>query len=285
MTVVATLRASLVTAQIVQFDFTAPIDDVLLEPRGHWLDLCLTPRLRNARACFPNHWHARRFEPLGDTYLVPQGTALHARGDSGSHSALICLLHSDPILRWFEDDLQWMDGRLTASLDIRNLNVRSLLLRLAQEARHPGFAHETLAELLAGQLLIELARHYQWAPAERTAGPMAPWRLRLIDDRLADQRPPPTLTELAKLCRLSIRQLTRSFRASRGCSIGDYITRHRLQRAQLLLSGEQSIKTISYSMGFASSAAFCYAFRRATGRSPGDYRRQIRRSSRRFPES
>ena len=49
-----------------------------------------------------------------------------------------------------------------------------------------------------------------------SGGRLAPWRLKVIDDRLRDAHTAPTLTELAALCYLSVRQLTRSFRESRG---------------------------------------------------------------------
>jgi len=101
---------------------------------------------------------------------------------------------------------------------------------------------------------------------------LAPWRLRIIDDRLAACRAAPTLTELAGLCRLSVRQLTRGFRASRGCSIGEYVARSQLDHAKQLLATEESIKSIAYSMGFTSPSNFSTAFRRATGQTPRQFR-------------
>jgi AraC family transcriptional regulator len=103
-------------------------------------------------------------------------------------------------------------------------------------------------------------------------GELARWRLRLIDERLHDVEQIPTLSELAALCKLSARQLTRGFRASRGCSIGAYVAGRRIERAKQLLASDQSIKTVAYSLGFTSSSAFCFAFRRATGITPGEFR-------------
>jgi AraC family transcriptional regulator len=97
----------------------------------------------------------------------------------------------------------------------------------------------------------------------------------MIEERLREVRSPPTLTELAELCGLSIRQLTRGFRASRGCSIGDYIARTRMDNAKRLLGQGESIKSIAFSMGFGSPSGFCYAFRRATGSTPRQFRTQV----------
>src|SRR3546814_18606710 len=67
---------------------------------------------------------------------------------------------------------------------------------------------------------IELARYCERINDVQSGGGLSSWRLRLIDERLHEGRDAPTLTELAELCKLSVRQLTRGFRASRGCSIG-----------------------------------------------------------------
>jgi AraC family transcriptional regulator len=76
-----------------------------------------------------------------------------------------------------------------------------------------------------------------------------------------------------------VRQLTRGFRASRGCSIGDYIASRRLDHAKQLLATGQSVKAIAYSLGFASPSSFCFAFRRATGQTPREFRNGLTRTT------
>lgn len=276
MTVEAALNAPKLKANLIRFQFSSPIDQVLVDNNSHWIDFSLTPRLQNARACYPDHWDARHFEPLGDIYFVPAKHTLHARGDVGGHKAMICLLDSKQEQAWFEQELDWTDHKLKASLDIRNVNIRNLLVRLGQEAQHPGFASEMMAELLAGQLVIELARHYAGLDEDSSvSGKLAPWRLKLIEERLVDLSSTPNLSELAKLCNLSVRQLTRSFRASCGQSIGDYVIQKRIEKAKLLLEKCHSVKQVAYDVGFSSPAAFSYAFRRACGESPGEYRKRV----------
>ena len=150
--------------------------------------------------------------------------------------------------------------------------------RLGQELRYPGFARELMAELIAGQIAVELCRYCAAIDEAPGAGGLASWRLRLIDERLAEVREAPTLTELAKLCSMSVRQLTRGFRASRGCSIGDYITQSRIDTAKRLLANEDSIKAIARAMGFASASSFSYAFRRGAGVTPRQFRTRVARS-------
>jgi AraC family transcriptional regulator len=95
---------------------------------------------------------------------------------------------------------------------------------------------------------------------------------------LKEVREPPTLAELAGLCKLSVRQLTRGFRTSRGCSIGDHVAHSRLDNAKQLLSTEQSVKAIAYSLGFSSPSSFSYAFRRSVGETPRQFRQRMLRA-------
>jgi AraC family transcriptional regulator len=182
--------------------------------------------------------------------------------------------------RWSEDEPDWTDRLLESNLDLDNERLRAPLLRLAEELRHPGLASDALAELLLGQAAIELARHCAALKDPPAASGLSAWRLRLIDERLLEVRAPPTLDELARLCGLSPRQLTRGFRASRGASIGAHIAARRAEFAKRLLATDESLKSIAHSLGFASHSSFTAAFRRATGMTPRQFRQQLARKAR-----
>lgn len=272
LTVEAEVRAPLATVQLVQLHVIDPIDLVMFDRDTYWLDLCLEPR-PNGGACYLDHWLTHRFERVGNVFLLPPGETVQHRCDGGrSHASILCHLRAEPMRKWLDGDLQWTDRRLEASLDITDATIRGLLLRLAEEMRHPGFASEMLVELIAGQLAIELARYFACFDKAPVSGKLASWRLQRIDERLREVRDVPTLDELAALCRLSVRQLTRGFRASRGCSIGDYVVNSRIDHAKRLLASDQSVKAVAYSLGFPSPSGFCFAFRRATGMTPGEFR-------------
>ncbi len=276
LTIDAEIRVPVAKAQLVHFHMAGPADNLLRDEEAYWLDLCLTPRPPNARACYPDRWSPHRFERLGNVFLVPAGESMQARSDGNiSQASILCHLHPEPIRKWFDGDLQWTDRRLGSSLDIPDATIRSLLLRLAAELRHPGFASPTLVELIAAQLAIEVSRYCASITEHTGCRGLAPWRLRLIDERLQEVRLAPTLTDLADLCQLSVRQLTRGFRASRGCSIGDHVAASQLDHAKRLLASDQSVKAVSYSLGFASPSAFCFAFRRAAGQTPRQYRQEV----------
>ncbi len=281
MTVDAELSVPTATVQVVRFDIANPGENSVCRD-FYWLDLAVTPR-NNARACFKNHWAPHRFEPLGRVFMAPPDEIMRVRGDSGSQVSILCLLQRDMFQRWLGHDFEWTGRRLEATLSVPSEEVQNLLLRLGQEARNPGFASHAYSEAMAVQIAIELNRYYLSLDKECASGGLAGWRLRMIDERLREVRSPPTLSELASLCGLSIRQLTRGFRASRECSIGDYIARTRIDNAKRLLASGESVKAIAYSMGFGSPSGFCYAFRRATGHTPRQYRMQLTASSGTLP--
>jgi AraC family transcriptional regulator len=278
MTVAAEVRLPYATAQLARFNVTEPVDRILHQEGTYWLDLCLTPRPPNSRACYRDRWSPHRFERLGNVFLVPPGQTMQTRTDGGApQDSVLCRLRPEGVRQWFEGEFEWTDRRLAATLDISNATVRSLLLRLAEEMRHPGFASEVLVELIISQLAIELARYCGSVEESGATGGLAPWRLRLIEERLRELRGAPTLSELAGLCNLSVRQLTRAFRASRGRSIGDHVTQSRIDCAKRLLATDESVKSIAYLLGFASPSSFSFAFRRATGETPRAFRQRLPR--------
>jgi AraC family transcriptional regulator len=278
MNVEAEVRAPVATAQLVHFHFQNPVENVMREQQSYRFDLCLTPRPSNARASYHNRWGSHRFERIGNLFVVPPGASLHARSDGCcEQTSVLCHIDPQPIREWLDDTLPWTDRGLSAGLDIRDRNIHSLLLRLAEEVRNPGFASEMLLELIAAQMAIELARYCTQSGERPTTGGLASWRLRRIDARLREENSQPTLAELAQLCGVSNRQLTRGFRESRGCSIGDFVANDRAEQAKQRLATDESIKSIAYSLGFASPSSFCFAFRRATGEAPGVFRQRLRR--------
>lgn len=266
----AELAAPMATVQLARFDFDGPSESMMPPDEHLRLDLSLTPRIPNARLSFCGHWSSHRYERPGKVFLVPPGEMLRARTDGGQQASVVCLLRPDAIARWLA--LDWNDRLIEASLDIPGPVIPTLMGRLGEELRHPGFATDVLCEAIAAQIVIEISRYYTGVSENAGGGALPSWRLRLIDQRIRDSETPPTLTELADVCGISVRQLTRGFRASRGRSVGNYIAERRMEMARAQLMTERSVKSIAYTMGFRSPSSFCHAFRKATGRTPQQYR-------------
>lgn len=261
-------------AQLVRNRWEAPIDH-----RGaadhHHLELSLLPRSGEPQGCFPDCWGPQRFEPMGELFLLPADQLFHARSECRQQVSVICRFDPCAVDEWFEGELRWTERRLRGGLDITSERVRRLLSDIADELRTPGFASATMVELLAAQAAIELSRHLIGVEAGRVAGGLAGWQLRRIEQRIADDPSPPSLAELAELCCVSSRHLTRAFRVSRGCSIGHYLETHRIEQSKCLLAAGQSVKAVAYTMGFTAPSNFAAAFRRASGESPRQYQQRV----------
>lgn len=274
MTVDAELSAPGINARIVRFDIPEPTDTRHAVSHGYHVNMCLTPRPLESRGGYRDRWGPHRFERLGDVFTIPPGESLYIRGGSGRQASLVCVIDAAMVHELIGRELPWDDAHLAAALDIGSAHIRALLFRITAEVRHPGLASARMLELLGSELAIELGRYGLEVSERPMTGGLSGWRLRLIEERLANDLATPSLKELADVCGLSVRQLTRGFRVSRACSIGDYMEQRRMEAAKRLLMEGESVKTIAFTMGFASPSSFTFAFRRAVGASPSMFRQR-----------
>lgn len=276
MNVEAELTVPSAQVQLVNYHFgEAPKSVVRMEDTIR-VELCLTPRHRTARACFADRWNSSRFERIGELFALPPTIDMTAKSDeTHSMQSVICQLALEPVVALFDEVPDLSDYFLLTGLDIRDLSLKRLFLRMANEVRHPGFGSRVMVDSLATQISIELLRYGNAIPELRRQHGLAPWQLKRIDDRLIEIREAPTLAELASLCGISVRQLTRGFRASRGCSVGSHVAMSQMDHAELLLAKDLSIADIAQTLGFASASNFSYAFRRATGKTPSQHREAL----------
>lgn len=278
MDVEAELSAPSAQVRVVRYGFEEPPESVLRLEDKIRVELCLETRHRSARACFADWWNPSQFQRIGEMFVVPPTLDLIARSDETRPlTSVVCLLELAPVLALFEQLPEFTNQWLFTSLDIRDPNIKNMLLRLAFEARNPGFASPILVEAIATQISIDLLRYGAVLPERPLHRGLVPWQLSRVDERLREVREAPTLQELAALCRVSVRQLTRAFRAVRGCSVGAYVANSQIGHAKALLDAGESVAAIAVMLGFSSSSNFCSAFRRATGMTPGQYRQTLPR--------
>jgi AraC family transcriptional regulator len=100
---------------------------------------------------------------------------------------------------------------------------------------------------------------------------------RVLDYIETNLAKPLTLEELAAVSCFSPFHFHRIFRAFVGETIGQHISRLRLEKAATLLfsTPEKSITTIALDCGFSSSATFARAFRETFGASASAWRESI----------
>lgn len=138
---------------------------------------------------------------------------------------------------------------------------------------------------LAALLASKLPQDLRSAPAR---GGLAPWQMRTVRNYIGERLEGPIrVTDLAKLVALSVSHFSRAFRDSLGELPHTYIVRMRVQRAQtLMLTTSSSLSQVAYACGLVDQAHLCRCFRRATGTTPGVWRRNhaVGRPSAAIPE-
>ena len=241
----------------------------------HFLQLSLLPQQRSPVARFPLLWGPNRYAPIGDVFFFPAGHAVDFNAAIPRQQSVTCSFDPAMAERYIEAQICSSERRFLAALDIANPAVRWLLVQIGKELREPGFASDIMVEMLACQLLIEVSRYLRDIDGSRESGGLSPWRLRLIDERLNDGDGQPTLSELADLCDLSVRHLTRAFRVSCGRTIGDHIGQHRMKQAKRLLLSGLPVKEVSEKMDFSAPNNFSSAFRRITGETPREFTARV----------
>ena len=150
-------------------------------------------------------------------------------------------------------------------------------MKIYRELREGGFAAQLMVERLAGALAIAVARRFELDISEpRHAGGLAPHRLKLIHERLAAEQPPPSLAELAALCGMSVRHLSRTLKAETGMAAAKYMERTVMERARRLLTERRmSVAEVAVNTGFSGTNTFSIAFKRVMGVRPREAMRQL----------
>ncbi|MBR6794432.1 MAG: helix-turn-helix transcriptional regulator [Clostridia bacterium] len=83
--------------------------------------------------------------------------------------------------------------------------------------------------------------------------------------------------ELAEICYMSPAQMYRHFKSTLSCTPTEYKNQLRIDQAKSMLRNDSiSIGEIAFLMGFESTAYFCKIFKRYTGKTPLQYRKEKR---------
>ena len=215
--------------------------------------------------------------------FLPPGCTVRLHPVEGEFRVLNCAFAPD----YFEQIAgitreQW-EQHTHALVSIRDRRLELLMQEIHAELVQPDFGGELLIEAASTMILVEMARYgrrLSQSGAKGSAGQaLTPWQLRRIHDRLdaALELGYPGLDELARLCGISQSHLMRTFKASTGWPIHKYVAEERMKAARKLLLAEQmNAKMIADKLGFRSPAYFATAFRRMTGKTPSEFRREAR---------
>lgn len=214
-------------------------------------------------------------EAIGRTFMVPPNQTMRCNNMSkGKARSIRCVLDADLVESYMGDTpcKAWKERPLRDSLHLGSGQIEWLLRRMYREVQDPDFATVPVVEALAKQLAVEIIRKFDLRAAdpEYHAGGIAPWRMKLIRERLLSERPPPALAELAELCGMTARHLSRAFRTETGQTLGRYIEATMVERAIAMLSAGTSVSGVARALGYSNSGSFATAIRRATGLLPSE---------------
>jgi AraC family transcriptional regulator len=155
--------------------------------------------------------------------------------------------------------------------------LNSLMERLHEELlrRH---ASPLFLQGIAQAVAIHLARNYAETAGEAPSGSAAlpGYKLRQITDWMAENLAEEfNLDRLAAQAGLSKFYFNRLFKSALGVSPSHYHITLRMDEARRLLrETKKSVVEVSLDVGYANPSHFAQLFRRETGLSPSDYRRQ-----------
>jgi AraC family transcriptional regulator len=134
---------------------------------------------------------------------------------------------------------------------------------------------DALASVLAHELSRSGRELARTSPASR--GGLASWQKRAvigyIEEHL-DERV--SLITLARLARVSQHHFCRAFKRSFGTPPQGYLLQRRIERAKVLLADRaNSITDVALTLGYACNSSFTLAFRKITGQTPSEFRRNV----------
>lgn len=171
----------------------------------------------------------------------------------------------------------WLTRLAEAGFAGERFRVRSPFVdqfgdRLDAELTAPDSMSEVVIESLATEVIVFASRL-----ASNRVGGRSRWLERtrqLIEDEFAS---PLSLAGIATTAGVHPVHLARQFRASQGCTVGEYIRRVRVgfARHELMMT-DRPIAQIALSAGFFDQSQLTKTFKRITGQTPAAYRAQNR---------
>ena len=163
----------------------------------------------------------------------------------------------------FPDSRDSFRGQLIAWLGAR-LDREMARTDAASALAIEGIVCELLAECSRGKTTRKEKGFPEWLPRAKA----------LIHDSFADTF---SLAEVARLAEVHPAHLSRVFRQTMGCTIGEYVRRLRLEYAcGQIFNTDTRLCDIALDAGFADQSHFNRAFRAQMGVTPYAYRRLLR---------
>lgn len=153
--------------------------------------------------------------------------------------------------------------------------ISRLMFLMEKELVEKKQEHEIMLKVHLVNILIEMIRSFEGQLSESDFSYNAQSlhhiekSLKYIDAHLSENL---TLTEIAQKAHMSKNYFCRLFKKLNGMSPWDYITVKRIERAVMYLNTTDLTRLeIAQRCGYNNTSNFYYAFKKVTGKAPGDY--------------
>jgi len=206
--------------------------------------------------------------------FVPAGCGYRERLETAA-STRLTFLYLDPTVLRNDGETDY-----AARIHFEDSVVWETAAKL-KSAIENGQAKRTLyLSALSSVLAIELSRCDDNAARDTALnrGGLACWQKRVvagyIEEHLGEQI---CLGTLAQLVRLSQHHFCRAFKKSFGVPPHQHHVQRRIEQAKCLLADRSiSITDIGFTLGYSQTSSFSVAFRKNTGWTPSEYRREFK---------
>jgi AraC family transcriptional regulator len=212
----------------------------------------------------------------GHIWIVPRGVRYSARF-AGKHGGVFLSIGIEQFDRHVSSIAHGGKIELVPAFNIKDDQLEHLLLGLLAVAQDRSFADAIVGELIVNALCIRLAKRYaksnlHEAP-QRGGLPLTRLKkvLEFIDANLDKNL---SLSALANTANMNLYYFAVLFRKSMRVSPHQYFLNRRVDRAkQLLHDRKLSVLDVGLQVGFDHANNFARTFRRRTGKSPSQFRR------------
>ena len=166
----------------------------------------------------------------------------------------------------------WLDRFRELGLGAHRFSIRSSFIapltgRLFDELSAADTASEVMIESITAEMMILASRRRVLSHGSR-------WMSKVERMIASDFSSPISLTSIADAVDVHPVHLARQFRATHGCSVGEYIREVRVTFARdRLAKTDVPIAEIALSAGFFDQSQLTKAFKRVIGQTPAAYRR------------
>jgi len=210
--------------------------------------------------------------------FIPAGHHFHG-WKKPTGPARVAYFYIDPHGPLVDPELRFAETEFKLRLFFFDRDLWETAVKLQAQVENGGAGGRQYVEALSVALAHELVRVNSGRSADLIVrGGLAGWQQKrvadYIEEHVADEI---SLATMAGLVQLSPYHFSRAFKRSFGIPPHRYHTSRRIERAKdMLATHELSITQIAFKVGFGEGSSLTDAFRKFTGRTPIDYRRNTR---------